>query len=63
MRAKGPGGGLAMGTEAGDYLELVGPADVRDLVQGLVEAVQGEVLPLPQAVHLQQPPQIAHLCG
>ncbi len=43
------------------HLELVGLADVGDLVQRFIEAVQGEVLLLPDLVHLQQPPQVTHL--
>lgn len=58
---RGPGGGPAEGTGAGGHLELIGLADVCNLVQGFVKAVQREVLPLPEPVHLQQPPQVAHL--
>ena len=43
------------------HLEAVGPAQVSDLVHGLIKVVQREVLLLPQLVHLQQPPQVTHL--
>ena len=47
--------------QADKHLEPVGLAQVRDLVHGLIKVVQREVLCLPQLVHLQQPPQVAHL--
>ena len=43
------------------YLQLICLANVSNLVQGFIKAVQGKVLLLPDPVHLQQPPQIAHL--